>query len=339
INIDDDNFKCNECEIGELALATDTDSSIKKCLETNCNSFQYYDESQNMCVNCNSTVENSIGRREGTPPLRQYCSCSNDSIKIISLSNGFECIPNNEDNEKINRANMKISDLEFKNGLHLFFSNNIGLDFYFYYCQSFDRPVLYEYYCMCNKGYMFYDGKCKTCKDIQEETNQMFTECPCLEGYEQTDSGCTEIQEETNQMFTEYPCLEGYEQTDSGCTEIQEETNQMFTEYPCLEGYEQTDSGCTQCPMGYFKDSAEYKKCTRCRFFYTTSNIGSTSQDSCSKLNINIVIGFVIGGITLISLVILGSVFVYIINMAAVDERITEKQMKNNIYENNHFFL
>ncbi|MES1906097.1 MAG: hypothetical protein MHPSP_003672, partial [Paramarteilia canceri] len=251
------NFICRKCELGSLSLEISSSSHIKKCTQTNCIQTEYFDEITKRCIKCNSNFSNLIGRPLGTPPLIKYCACPNNSIKIELEKGSFSCLHNEDNFVVIYRAKQKIANLEIKQGLHFIRWGKETIDINIRYCNAYDRPLLEEYACCCNRGFLFYDGKCQSCRIIQNKINQRVVECFCLEGHELIGTNCM-------------PCRSGYFKNSKEveyCSQCQQNaiSSPDKTECLCFEGYELIYSKCVPCSKSYFKDKAGNEKCKECQ--------------------------------------------------------------------------
>ncbi|MES1904148.1 MAG: hypothetical protein MHPSP_004715, partial [Paramarteilia canceri] len=182
VNANSDNdLQCSECEIGSLALSSESNETIEECVPTNCSQTEYYDKNSQKCIECVEYLPNSIDRPVGTPPLRQYCSCPNNSVKSSFHGIGRTCILNSDNNETLKSAYEKIATLPNKIGVHYFYNVKGNIDLQFYYCDAYHKPLFDEHNCMCNNGFLFYDGKCMTCREIQMLTKKEKLDSPSQE--------------------------------------------------------------------------------------------------------------------------------------------------------------
>ncbi|MES1903621.1 MAG: hypothetical protein MHPSP_003609, partial [Paramarteilia canceri] len=65
----DGSFHCMQCDKNSLILSHNKEVNTPKCATTDCSLLQYYDYSDNKCVSCSVTVQDSIGRPMGSSPL------------------------------------------------------------------------------------------------------------------------------------------------------------------------------------------------------------------------------------------------------------------------------
>ncbi|MES1903364.1 MAG: hypothetical protein MHPSP_003054, partial [Paramarteilia canceri] len=246
-------FYCNECEIDKIARPSNSNEYKKLCSETICHSTKYYSFFLYMCTKCSETLSNSIGRPDETPPLEEYCSCSNDSIKIEINNNEKKCHPNNIHDDKLYEDLSKISLENKVFGLNYFLNSDQMTRLSLLNCHPYDRPIIDEYNCACNKGFLLHNGRCQGCTNLIKYIDNL-VECYCPIGTTLIDSQCEK-------------CLDGQYKNTVGFENCKKcPPNTVSTENRsdclCVEGFGLKDNQCVACSEGQYKNHIGNESCS-----------------------------------------------------------------------------
>ncbi|MES1904476.1 MAG: hypothetical protein MHPSP_000405 [Paramarteilia canceri] len=248
-----DGFICNECEIGTIARPSSSNEYTKRCSETICDLTEYFNFVLGRCTKCSETLSNSIGRADQTPPLEEYCSCSNDSIKIEIDNNEKKCHPNNITDDKLYEDLSKISLENKVFGLNYFLNSDKMTRLSLLNCHPYERPIIDDYNCACNKGFLLHNGRCQRCADFIKYIDNL-VECYCPIGTTLIDSQCAK-------------CLDGQYKNTVGfeiCKQCPPNTvsTENRSDCLCVEGFELKDNQCIACSEGQYKNHIGNDSCS-----------------------------------------------------------------------------
>ncbi|MES1905726.1 MAG: hypothetical protein MHPSP_002960, partial [Paramarteilia canceri] len=261
------NLKCNRClrvfvktiKGGKRMYCKDCKSnpnSIKNssnrqnyCIPQ-CHDNQFYDLKRNECMSCTIYMKNSIGRDQDTSPLKEYCRCDHQSLKVLNRQGKPRCIGYQKNKIIYNliKTALKLNNYRFGFYMVQISENSIGL--MFMVCDQLhpclDKPCP----CLCNKGSYYFAN------------NQL----PCINSsYFSESEGNTHISKDLNID------LKGFSKNG----------------YPlCSIGKFFQDDKCMECPLGMFKDNILDERCTYCSLFYTTAAAGNKCSNECQNMNV-----------------------------------------------------
>ncbi|MES1904818.1 MAG: hypothetical protein MHPSP_001102, partial [Paramarteilia canceri] len=162
-----DSLECNECPIGSVYIRSNYSNKLKECSQTKCLQHQYFDLETMKCLDCKELIPDSIGRPVGTPPLYKYCSCRNNYLRIRYDSTTTKCF---SDANFRDYADDNIPNTYNNNGYYF-----IQKDSYHYFtfmdCHPHQRPSYIDHYCICNKGFLYNNGRCQPYIDENINSN------------------------------------------------------------------------------------------------------------------------------------------------------------------------
>ncbi|MES1902654.1 MAG: hypothetical protein MHPSP_001653, partial [Paramarteilia canceri] len=315
---------CTKCSVHYKYVNTNSGLICKKCPDKTFARIVYYDESSRCSFrydnyhlksifdydffSCDYPFENSIGRKENTPPFFDYCQCPNNMPRVklynsLEKKDKFDCLsrdlqlkhidPNGLDYAVLNTV--FISDIEYIeyrncNPYRDFKTNLIDL-------------------CLCPREQVYSDGKCKSCSDSDMIDPKIQVKCSkCTGGKILTlnGKGCmcpysddpqsNDCEEATE---NEKICSGNLVLSNGKCIPCSK--NQIISkttdECVCPKGkYINKQNICVECQKGEFSNLSNATECIKCGFFKTTVGTNSNTELQCNKnnyINIAIIIGMV----------------------------------------------
>ncbi|MES1906158.1 MAG: hypothetical protein MHPSP_003780, partial [Paramarteilia canceri] len=149
-------LECNKCQIGSIYAKPDISTSEKKCFEPKCSQNQYFDIYIKKCVECSASIPNSFERPNGSFPLYKFCSCQDNYIKVLDEWDVIKCLFNDNITEFIND---KVLNPNYNYTYH-YIQINENSSYTFFNCPPYKRFSFIDYYCICNRGFIYRDGGC-----------------------------------------------------------------------------------------------------------------------------------------------------------------------------------
>ncbi|MES1902909.1 MAG: hypothetical protein MHPSP_002152, partial [Paramarteilia canceri] len=193
-----DEFECRQCEPGQIS-SNKIDPNIANCNEPNCSDDQYFhfdsdDNKNNGCRKCSDTIDNSIKRSKGSPPLLEYCQCHNKSIKVRVIISGnknvmIKCVLDLNENKEI------FEDFSSSSNKYGYFQILHGeKNTTFINCNPYQKRSIFLYnFCICSEEYIYKDGECQHCSDLIMSSLKI-DECICTMGFEINGTKCYKYQ-------------------------------------------------------------------------------------------------------------------------------------------------
>ncbi|MES1903782.1 MAG: hypothetical protein MHPSP_003945, partial [Paramarteilia canceri] len=163
-----DSLECIQCPSGTIYVKTDKRTSERKCTETKCSLYQYFDLDLMKCVDCSEFISNSIGRPKGSLPLYKFCSCQNDYLKVFENDISVKCVTYGQFNNYIDD---KLKNSKNDNSYY-FIEKNIYQYFTFFDCEPYERHSFIDYYCICNRGFVYRNGGCVPYSNGDKSTHE-----------------------------------------------------------------------------------------------------------------------------------------------------------------------
>ncbi|MES1905189.1 MAG: hypothetical protein MHPSP_001835 [Paramarteilia canceri] len=171
-NLDDQSGpKCIKCTNDKISSLTKGHQNNNCTIENNYDLKDVLKDGK--IEKCNTIVENSIGRENGTHPLSIHCKCPNNLPKVFDIGNSKLVCLGLENLKKI--INPKVLDYAVY--------NNASIDsivYRFSNCDPWRDDYNIKESCLCPPGFIFIEFKCKKCvkkAEITANDKQMCAIC------------------------------------------------------------------------------------------------------------------------------------------------------------------